>query len=571
MSGTQIGELPHSCGTKRGLKVFLQEDGSVNGFCFACSTFVENPYGEKVSEKDLPNIQKRTKEDIENDIKEISSYQVVDVESRKIRKNTLKAFGATVALSEKDGITPEAICWPLTKDGKLVGYHVKGVVKDDKGKKVVYNVGSTKESDLIGWEQAKESGAYQLIITEGPEDMASVHRMFEIYGNPEFPAAVVSLPRGANSARKVIQKHSEDINKRFKKVIFCYDNDVAGEHALKDSLISVPKGLTVKLPAKDANECVMKGLHKAAYNQIAFHSFSPINTSIVFGSQIHNEAREEASYGELEWPFRRLNEITRGIRKGETIYIGGPVKSGKGELRNEIAANLIRNNHKIFLVSPEESNKKSYKLLAGKISSRIFHDPKITFDYEAYDRAGDILDDKLAILDVYQDVSWESVKNNIIQMAEWGAEAVFLDPITNFTDHLNAAEANIELQKIAQESATLAKDLNIVNFLFCHLKAPDGAISADQRAKAYENEKYWDLGNCPHELGGSIYSSQFAGSRAMMRKAHLMIGLECNKDPSLPEDIRNSRRLKILEDREFGENAILNLFWDKRTGRFNEI
>jgi len=94
------------------------------------------------------------------------------------------------------------------------------------------------------------------------------------------------------------------------------------------------------------------------------------------------------------------------------------------------------------------------------------------------------------------------------------------------------------LQSFAQDLAALAKDLNFVAILFAHLKAPDGQLSEEKRQQYYGKGKYLDLGNCSHEQGGSVYSNQIAGSRAMMRSAHLLIALLANKDPDLPEEIR---------------------------------
>ena len=34
MSGKPYEKLPHKCGTRTGLQVFVQEDGSVDGYCF---------------------------------------------------------------------------------------------------------------------------------------------------------------------------------------------------------------------------------------------------------------------------------------------------------------------------------------------------------------------------------------------------------------------------------------------------------------------------------------------------------------------------------------------------------
>jgi hypothetical protein len=50
-----------------------------------------------------------------------------------------------------------------------------------------------------------------------------------------------------------------------------------------------------------------------------------------------------------------------------------------------------------------------------------------------------------------------------------------------------------------------------------------------------------------------------------------MVGIEGNKDPDLEREERNLRDLVILEDREFGITERVPLYWDHKTGMFNEI
>ena len=223
---------------------------------------------------------------------------------------------------------------------------------------------------------------------------------------------------------------------------------------------------------------------------------------------------------------------------------------GKSELLNALAAHFIqKHNVKIFMAKPEEANNKTYKLVAGKIARKIFHDPDKPFDFDAYDEAGKVLEGKLCMLNLYQHVGWDSLRADIYEAASWGAKVVFIDPITNLTNGMESGEANVLLQKVAQELAALALDLNIVVFIFCHLKAP--ANGPD------------------HEHGGEVLSSQFAGSRAMMRSCNLMIGLQGNKSPDLPKEERNMRSLVINEDREYGVTGKFGLYWDDNTGMFN--
>src|SRR5690606_37402162 len=153
--------------------------------------------------------------------------------------------------------------------------------------------------------------------------------------------------------------------------------------------------------------------------------------------------------------------------------------------------------------------------------------------------------DKLYLINLYQHLGWETLKADIRAAAQEGCEAIFIDPITNLVNGLDAAQQNTKLQEIAQELSAMALDLNVVIFIFCHLRNPDSGI--------------------PHERGGEVLSSQFAGSRAMARSCNLMLGLEGNKDPSLTKEEQNMRTLVLLEDREFGEVGRFKLYWDKST------
>lgn len=227
-------------------------------------------------------------------------------------------------------------------------------------------------------------------------------------------------------------------------------------------------------------------------------------------------------------------------------------KQGKSEIVNTLAAHFMtEQGWKVFLVKPEEANIKTYKLVLGKVAGKNFNDPKIEFDQQAYDEAGELVKDKMTLLDLYQHVGWETLKGDIRAAAADGCKAIFIDPITNLTNGMDAASANTKLQEIAQELSAMALDLKVVIFIFCHLRNPDSGL--------------------PHERGGEVLSSQFAGSRAMARSCNLMIGLEGNRDPDLTPEERNVRHLVILENRENGEVGRFGLYWNKHTTLFTEI
>src|SRR5690606_23146076 len=117
----------HSCGTREGLKVFLQDDGSIDGYCFSCGVFVDQPYGEKIAPEDIPKPKIKTEEEIQEEIKEISTYQTFALDDRKLSKEAFDEYNVKFAVSEHDRKTPTVVYFPYTKIGKLVRYRAKTI------------------------------------------------------------------------------------------------------------------------------------------------------------------------------------------------------------------------------------------------------------------------------------------------------------------------------------------------------------------------------------------------------------------------------------------------------------
>ncbi len=571
MSGNCLEKLPHSCGTETGLQVFDKGDGTVDGYCFACDSYIRHPYGEKRDSSTFPKPKKKTPEEIAEEMAVISNCATFDIPSRKLRAADFDDFNVKIGVSELDGKTPVSVHFPYTKDGEVVAYKNRLI----KNKSKMWSVGALKGVDLFGWENAINSGAKTLLITEGEFDAVALQKILKRQTPAKYQGhipAVVSLIHGAGSAKKTLVSARDKIYKHFKDVVLVFDTDKAGQQAVEEVVKVLPDVSVATLPRKDANQCLIDGVQQACYTSVTFKSQKQKNTRIILGDDLFLKAAEPAKWGELTWPWEHINQVTRGIRYGETIYIGGGVKVGKSEIVNTLTAHFIKNHGvKVFLAKPEESNIKSIKLLAGKLVGHFFHDPKVEFNQEKFDKATEIMRGKVMLLNSYQHVGWETLKADIISAATNGAKAIFIDPITNLTNGMDSGDANTKLQEIAEDLAAMAKDHNIVIFIFCHLKAHDGNIGKEVRKREYKKGNFIGLGNCPHEWGGDIFSAQFAGSRAMMRSCNYMIGIEGNKDPELEHEVRNIRRLKLLEDREFGESGTFRLYWDSETSLFKEL
>lgn len=532
------------------VQVFQNEDGTFSGYCFSKGVYVPNPYKDK-PENYKPAVTLKTKEQIREEVEEIQEYPVMDLEDRKLKKEYLDYFGIKIGVSETDGRTPKLHYYPYTdSEGELSGYKVRLIES-----KRIWSLGELKGVELFGWRQALESDGRNLYITEGELDAVTLFQILKERNKggkyADMNPAVVSLAHGASSAIRDLTPHLDAINRRWKEIILVYDMDEAGKAAVEETLKVLPQARVAELPDKDLNDCLVNGKVKAAFNAIQFNSERPKNTRLVTAASVVEEARQQTPWG-YSYPYKALTQLTRGRRLGEVIYLGAGVKMGKSELLNDMVAHDVKEHGwKVFVAKPEESNRRTLQGVVGKLVNGIFHDPAIPFDYELFDKGVEMLGENLLMLDLYQDLNWETLKGDIRAAAAEGVTSVYIDPITVMTNTLNAADANTMLQKMAQEAAGLAKDLDLIMHFFCHLRAPDTGPN--------------------HERGGAVLSTQFAGSRAMMRSCHVMLGIEGNKDPDLPEDQRNIRELVLLEDRMTGNSGRVKLFWNKHNGSFNEI
>lgn len=535
------------CGSSDGLAVYTDDHKSFNGYCWACGDTVRNPYGDNPPKKTKIT---KSPEQIKAEMDEIASFPVRDLDVRKLRKESLEYFGVTIGMSEADGATPAFAHFPYRKNGTVTGWKVR--LLDPKK---MWSVGDLKGVQAFGWQEALAAGGRKLFITEGEFDAVALYQALKDkqrgtqweHTNP----SVISLPHGSTNAGRFATDNLSEIRANWKEVILVFDQDEPGQDAVRAFTQVFPSAQSVTLPEKDANSCLLAGKSRSLADAVLFRAAAPKNTRIVNANSLFEAGRQQAEWG-LSWPWEGMTKLTKGIRFGETYYLGAGVKMGKSEIVNTLAAHLITEHDlPVFLAKPEEANRKTVQMVAGKIAGRFFHDPEIEFDYEAYDAAVEKIGDRLSLLNLYQHLGWDSLRSDILAAHANGARAVFIDPITNLTNGVSSGDANTQLQEIAQELAAMALDLNIVIFIFCHLKAPES-------------------GNA-HERGGKVLSHQFAGSRAMMRSCNLMLGLEGNKDPDLAIEERNMRRLVVLEDREFGATGYVNLWWDNKTSLFTEI
>lgn len=325
--GICIDKIPHdACGSRKGLQVFVREDEDVDGYCFSCDTYVRHPYGDDKPEGWRPEVKTKTKEEIAHEIGEISEYPCITLHDRMLNAKALEHFGVRIGLSQSDGETPVSHHYPYKLNGELRAY--KNRIIENKS---MWTVGEMKGVELFGWEQALATGSRRLYITEGELDAVALWQMItRQQASTQYAdrvPAVVSLTKGAANAVNDLTAWKEKINRNFKEVVLVFDQDEAGKKAAQDVLTVAPNFLSVDLPEKDANACLLAGKTKACVDACMWKAYIPKNTRLVMGSTLHEAGRQQAEWG-ASYPWKQLTDLTRGIRFGETVYIGAGVKMG---------------------------------------------------------------------------------------------------------------------------------------------------------------------------------------------------------------------------------------------------
>jgi twinkle protein len=216
--------------------------------------------------------------------------------------------------------------------------------------KKFYWKGSTDKVTLFGknkWSNKSNS----IIITEGEIDALSIAEAQDC----KWP--VVSLPNGAQSARKTLQSELDWLL-GFKQIILCFDNDEAGRAAIEACVDLFPPGKLrlASLSEKDANECLQKGKFEELI-KLVFNAAEYRPDGIVWGDEIEIEELFKQQPRGLSLPYPALDDAIRGLKPGRiyTIYAG--TGNGKSTSMREIALH-VRKNHsdvKIANIFLEES------------------------------------------------------------------------------------------------------------------------------------------------------------------------------------------------------------------------
>jgi twinkle protein len=498
------------CGSSDAKAIY--SDG--NTYCFSCQNFTSD-----------------------NDINQ-NHYMTTNVQfkgsaqrlhKRKISESTCQHYKIY-----RDG---DLLRFPYFSSNKtLQGFKTKNKLKDFKYE------GNTTDT-LFGQSLFPTTGKL-IIVYEGELDAASG---WEAYPN----WAHVSLPHGAGSAKKDIQKQLQ-LFQGYQEIVLFFDKDEAGKRATEQVAPLLPSG-KVKIahlpdPYKDASDALQAGDPQAI--RVAIWNASPYQPDgIVDGKSLLELVTNPSPPCDFEYPFAGLQQMTHGIRYGELTVISAGTGQGKSTLTRQLCVHLLEQGEKVGYIALEESNRRTALGLMSVATGKALHlgeHPKETLQ-EAYDYTLKNWD--LFLYDHFGSADPDIIYSRIEYMA------LALETKTIFLDHLSILISGLDgdERKMIDNTMTRLRSLvertGIKLFLVSHLR----------RTQTDKN----------HEEGARVTLGQLRGSAAISQLADEVIGLERNQQKT---DDQDTTVLRLLKNRYSGEVGVASqLKYNKDTCKYDEI
>lgn len=275
------------------------------------------------------------------------------------------------------------------KLGKLTSVKYIALERTPEGKKII-----TQEANcapcLFGW-QAFPLGSRSVVICEGQIDAMTWH---------QWGFAALSVPNGTGDTENWIS-HEWDNLACFDTIYLAFDMDEPGMEACVKvaKRLGIHRCLIVKLPHKDANECLQKNVPFEVIAQAisGAKAISPneIKRAADFRAQIHAQLRgqEEDAIGlktKIFGPRFRL-------RPSEVTIWTGHTSHGKSTLLKQIMCEALRAGEGVAIGSFEEKGPTMIKKMACCVAFK--GEKEIT--HEEMDQVIDWMGDRLWVYDVF--------------------------------------------------------------------------------------------------------------------------------------------------------------------------
>ena len=331
--------------------------------------------------------------------------------------------------------------------------------------------GDSTNAGLFGLDKFQPGGKV-IVITEGEHDAPSV---YEALGGS---IAAVSVQSSVVAYRDI--NLCRDKLNSFEKIIIAFDNDEAGDKAMRkvmtSGLFDFNKLFYITWDTyKDANDFAQAGdfeglirCYKSAKKYTPDHIISGF-------SEIFDALEESQEEGTGEYPTHELREMLGDIRRGQVITCKGMEGLGKTELFRILEYHLLKTTDcRLGLIHMEEPKARTIKGVATYELGLPTHldDSPVTREdiHKAYVDAVGNREDRVFIYTMFGGDDPDDVLDSIrFLVASGGVDVVFLDHISLLVTGLEEGDERRRLDYLSTKLKKMVMELRFALFLISHV------------------------------------------------------------------------------------------------------
>lgn len=420
----------------------LYDDG--HGYCFSCLEV--HPYSNNHKKRDLD-----------------LSFTYEYLPWRGVTRDTMAFFDVKTKISEEG--EPVALGYRFPNGS----YKIRNLAE-----KEFYTEGKISDAGLFGRDKFSAGGSKWVIITEGELDALSYWQV--LCGS--YAGCVVSVQSSSSAGRDCA--HDRAFLNAFDEIILAFDGDEPGRRACEEvaRLFDFNKVKQIKFTKrKDANEHLVAGeveeLKKLFWNAKKYQP-EQIVTSIDDFKVILAEKQSDG----WPYPFPQLNDMTYGIRRGESVLFTAQEGVGKTELMHAIEYKLLKEflDVNIGAVYLEEPKRRHLQSLAGIHLGCAAHLPDTTCTDDQVVRAleevlhSDLRDERLYLYSHFGSDDPDSLLDIIrFMVSVRSCSVIILDHITMCVSGLAGEDERKALDYLSTRLEMMVKELNFALILVSHV------------------------------------------------------------------------------------------------------
>lgn len=524
------------CSSTDALAVY--EDGT---YCFSCqrrrgSIFLEGVEQEEEQQQQEENEVDST-ESVRTSSSHLSSGTLSSIKDRGIYRETCQKYSVTVKDNGSRHIYPY-----FNNDSEHIGNKIR-VVKTKQFKAE----GDISSSKLFGQHLFKKGGKY-ITLVEGEIDALSAHQIFGL----KWP--VVSVKTGIAGSCKDIEENYEYLMS-FENIIIAFDNDEQGrKYSKKAAELLSPKAKIMRMRYKDANEYITNNCEEN-FEADWWNAEVYAPDGIVAGASLWDTLIEGPIKAEVDYPFKGINNMTYGIRRGELVTICAGTGIGKSSFLREIVYHIFKEtSDNLGLMFMEESVRTTAESIMSIYLNKLLHLPDCEYTKGEYKDAFDktMGTSRFYFFDHFGSNTIENIISRIRYLVRaLGCKYILLDHISIL---VSAQDSTLDERKTIDSCITklrtLVQELGITLFLVSHLRRPS---------------------NGSHETGSvNVSLSDLRGSHSIGQLSDIVIGLERNGQADCVIE-RHTTYVRVIKNRFSGLTGLCTkLHYDFKTGRIKE-